>query len=464
MNLLDGTRLSSQAIGCLLLGLALLGSALWAVWTVDQQVSGRARKAAEALNAVMGATVLRRNLNESLGLILTRSAESLQATSGTLHLASQHTLEEGCDEFRLVYAIGVEHLDWVTQIASDDPLIQRLTASANDIVVTRSDAHSPWVALTTNLPLTLLAVRFGGPPQRHGLMVLSWPRHSQAEANMGALQRIGEYTRQVLAEYEDIAERARELQAVSAELQRQDALHRTAAHDIGNQLALVVGPVSLLASERELVAEHRAAFQSSLQQLMMVRTMLDDLIQPDRAIEPTRVPVEGLIELLGGLMSVRLHEVRSFVLDVPTSLPDIWCERIAALRVFDNLLTNAIRHNSDIDDLQLWIRARLAGSMIEFEVGDSGQGIPPEAHARLFEFGCHTDSTGRIKGHGMGLWSCCRIVEAHGGRIWVVSTPGQGAQFFFTLPIVPITQPQHDLKHVDPAVSLTEWVLAESSP
>lgn len=73
--------------------------------------------------------------------------------------------------------------------------------------------------------------------------------------------------------------------------------------------------------------------------------------------------------------------------------------------------------------------------MIEFEVGDTGQGISTEAQAHLFEFGFRADSMGRVHGQGIGLWSCRRIVEGHGGQIWVASAPGQGARFFFTLPI-----------------------------
>jgi signal transduction histidine kinase len=190
--------------------------------------------------------------------------------------------------------------------------------------------------------------------------------------------------------------------------------------------------------------------------------MLDDLTNPDRAIEPARVPVEGLMELLGGLMSLRVRGANRFVLDVPTSLPDLWCERIAILRVFDNLLTNAIRHNPEADGLRIWIRARLVNQMIEFEVGDSGQGIPPEAQAQLFEFGYRLDSTGRVKGQGMGLWSCRRIVEAHGGRIWVKSAPGKGAQFFFTLPVASTVSSQPSPARLTSSIQPARWAQAET--
>ncbi len=63
-----------------------------------------------------------------------------------------------------------------------------------------------------------------------------------------------------------------------------------------------------------------------------------------------------------------------------------------------------------------------------------GNGFDPAVRDSLFDFGVTTDSTGRARAHGMGLWSCQRIIQAHGGRIWAEAEPGQGARFTFTLP------------------------------
>jgi two-component system clock-associated histidine kinase SasA len=103
----------------------------------------------------------------------------------------------------------------------------------------------------------------------------------------------------------------------------------------------------------------------------------------------------------------------------------------------DNLLRNAARHHVDCDSLRVWLSARQVDHVIEFEVGDTGLGIRSEAQPKLFEFGFRVDSSGKVKSHGLGLYSCRRLVTAHGGQIWVESTPGQGARFRFTIPFVP---------------------------
>ena len=71
-------------------------------------------------------------------------------------------------------------------------------------------------------------------------------------------------------------------------------------------------------------------------------------------------------------------------------------------------------------------------------VRDQGVGIAPEEQARVFErfYQVTLPEGGKSSGAGLGLAICKRIVEAHGGRIWVESAPGQGSTFKFTLPLV----------------------------
>jgi len=99
--------------------------------------------------------------------------------------------------------------------------------------------------------------------------------------------------------------------------------------------------------------------------------------------------------------------------------------------VFANLITNAIRHTPAGGSIE--IQARLDGEFVRFEVKDTGEGIPKEYQARLFDK--YFQVPGNIrKGTGLGLAIAKNIIEAHGGEIGLVSEPGQGSTFWFTLP------------------------------
>jgi signal transduction histidine kinase len=70
-----------------------------------------------------------------------------------------------------------------------------------------------------------------------------------------------------------------------------------------------------------------------------------------------------------------------------------------------------------------------------FAVSDTGRGIPPESRQRVFDRFARLENSEGIKGTGLGLAFCKLAVESHGGRIWVESVVGQGATFYFTLPL-----------------------------
>jgi len=143
--------------------------------------------------------------------------------------------------------------------------------------------------------------------------------------------------------------------------------------------------------------------------------------------------------MASGLMALHRADLPvAFEVEVAPTLPDVLGDRVELVRVLDNLLTNAVRHNIDAPALRVWLRVCRVMDGVQFEVGDDGAGFSPEALSQAFTFGLSTDSTGRVRGSGMGLWSCQRIVAAHGGRIWIESEAGHGTRVCFRLPVMGI--------------------------
>jgi len=122
------------------------------------------------------------------------------------------------------------------------------------------------------------------------------------------------------------------------------------------------------------------------------------------------------------------HQLRIQVSDDLTVLAD--SERIG--EVFTNLVENAVKYSPEGSSIT--IEAHSNGREVYISVIDEGIGIPPELHEKVFERFYQVNPTGQVSGTGLGLSICQGIVEAHGGRIWVESRPGEGAKFTFTLP------------------------------
>jgi signal transduction histidine kinase len=111
------------------------------------------------------------------------------------------------------------------------------------------------------------------------------------------------------------------------------------------------------------------------------------------------------------------------------------CDRQLIRRVMTNLLSNAIKHTPAGGTITLGVRNR-ANNTIEVCVADTGNGIAPEFHRRIFEkFGQISQQGSERHGTGLGLTFCKIAVEAHGGHIWVESQLGRGSSFFFTVPV-----------------------------
>jgi light-regulated signal transduction histidine kinase (bacteriophytochrome) len=166
-----------------------------------------------------------------------------------------------------------------------------------------------------------------------------------------------------------------------------------------------------------------------------MRAMLDGILEYARAGREGRAlaPVDfnrALEEALENLRA-RIEETGAEVRH--TTLPVLPGEYRQVVQLFQNLVGNALKFQG-VDPPRVVIGARERESDWRFAVKDNGIGIDPRFHQRIFGMFQRLHTAEEFPGTGVGLALCKRIVERHGGELWVHSAPGEGATFFFTIP------------------------------
>jgi len=161
------------------------------------------------------------------------------------------------------------------------------------------------------------------------------------------------------------------------------------------------------------------------------------LSQPERAGMPTWVSANELLEDVSGrlnLYSEEKKDVELILLDEPVQ---IWGDSVSLREVFANLVSNAVR-NLDKPKGRIAIEHRFSGKLHIFCVSDNGPGIPLELQDRIFQPFFLASGSKERGGKGLGLYFVRRIIEQHGGTVWIESVPGQGSRFSFSLPVEPV--------------------------
>ncbi len=233
----------------------------------------------------------------------------------------------------------------------------------------------------------------------------------------------------------------REVRALrELERQREDLL-RAVSHDLRNPLSAVLGQAQLAERrlERAEPDEARRGLQSIIAAARRMDVMIQDLVDAARAeaglIRLDRRAVRmrdfalGLRERLSPALDVDRIDV-----EVPEDLPEVWADPARLERILTNLWSNALKYSAP--GTRVTVSARTEDGWVVTSVTDRGPGIPPEELARLFER-YFRGAAGRERGEGvgLGLYITRRLVEAHGGRIWVESQVGVGSTFSFSLPV-----------------------------
>ncbi len=224
-----------------------------------------------------------------------------------------------------------------------------------------------------------------------------------------------------------------ELQRVNAELQQ---FAYIVSHDLTEPLRTVRSFVQLLArrtqGQLDPSAHEYITFVTDAAQRM--QQMLTDLLAYTKAGErPTfqAVDCEALLRQVLEALQVRIEECGAAITHTP--LPIVFGDATRLGQLFQNLIGNALKFCEERPP-RVRLSAQQENQYWRFAVQDNGIGIDRQQAARIFQVFQRLHTRREYEGTGMGLAICKRIVEQHGGRIWVESAPGQGATFFFTLP------------------------------
>ncbi|MGE5500173.1 MAG: sensor histidine kinase [Syntrophothermus sp.] len=133
------------------------------------------------------------------------------------------------------------------------------------------------------------------------------------------------------------------------------------------------------------------------------------------------------------LQDLKLVLEESHVRVITEELPTIKADPVQIRQLFQNLISNAIKYHSDRNPA-VYISAEKTKQEVIFTVRDNGIGIEPADHERIFMIFQRSGEFRKYPGAGIGLAICKRIVERHGGKIWVKSHKNEGTAFFFTIP------------------------------
>jgi light-regulated signal transduction histidine kinase (bacteriophytochrome) len=234
---------------------------------------------------------------------------------------------------------------------------------------------------------------------------------------------------------ETLRRTAEELARSNADLQE---FAYVASHDLQEPLRMVTSYVQLLAKryQGQLDAEAHQFISFAVEGAQRMRVLLHDLLTYSRigTGEQTVAPADCETILAQTLGNLRMAIAESTAEVTHDPLPTLLTDAVQLGQVFQNLLGNALKFRGQ-EPPRIHIAARQDGNRWVFSVRDNGIGIDPQYAERIFAVFQRLHTRREYSGSGIGLAICKKVVEHHGGRIWVESEFGKGATFFFTLPV-----------------------------
>jgi PAS domain S-box-containing protein len=224
--------------------------------------------------------------------------------------------------------------------------------------------------------------------------------------------------------------------------QLKDEFISLVSHELRSPLTVITGAVNTVLTEGARLSPeetHQLLQDAALEAdwlshllgnlLELSRVQANRLLLHDEAVSVTRVIQDTIEEIK------RQSSMHQFILDIPKKLPTVYADRLRLERILYNLINNAVKYSPQGGEVRVFVKPEEEHLVIG--ISDQGIGISLSDQAKLFGPFQRLEDSGLegVNGAGLGLLVCRRLVEAHGGRIWVESEPGRGSTFFFTLPL-----------------------------
>ena len=228
---------------------------------------------------------------------------------------------------------------------------------------------------------------------------------------------------------------AQELTRSNAELEQ---FSYVASHDLQAPLSTIAGYAQLLEKRchNQLDAQGNKFLRNIVNSCGRMQALIDDLLEYSRVGRSEKpfdvIDCNLVFEDACANLQLAIRQDRASV--TRGDLPRVRGDSFQLLQLFQNLIGNAIKYRSS-EAPMVRVSASRQGDSWVFSVQDNGIGIAEQYHPRIFQLFQRLHSEKQYSGTGIGLAICQRIVDRHGGRLWVESEPNRGATFYFSIPI-----------------------------
>jgi signal transduction histidine kinase len=209
-----------------------------------------------------------------------------------------------------------------------------------------------------------------------------------------------------------------------------------ASHDLREPLRMVSGYMALLEKKYSDSLDERGKeyVRFAMDGAVRMDSLIVDLLAYSRAgtapIDLQQIDLNEVAKSALRNLSPAIEESHAHIQIAP--LPTVAADKTQMLQLFQNLLGNAIKYHGD-EEPRITMAATDKGNEWELAVQDNGIGVPPEQQGRLFQMFMRLHTREEYEGTGIGLALAKRIVERHGGHIWIESDGKSGSTFRFTL-------------------------------